>query len=65
MNDASLRSQDLDVQSCGRGARRFDRPGIDVASARDGRCFPADHRPVADDPSCSRLPSRRDVARGA
>jgi hypothetical protein len=65
MKDAGLRSQNMDVQSCGHGARHFDRPGIDIAIARDGRCFPADRRPVADDPSCSRLPSRRDIARGA
>jgi DNA-binding transcriptional LysR family regulator len=29
-----------------------------------GRWLPADRRPVADDPACSRLPARRDVARG-
>ena len=55
----------IDRESRGRGARRIDRPGVDDASARDGHRLSADCRPVADDAACSRLPARRDVARGA
>jgi DNA-binding transcriptional LysR family regulator len=55
----------VDREPRGRRARRIDRSGIADASARDGHRLSADRRPAADDPACSRLPARRDVARGA
>ena len=55
----------IDRESRGRGTRRIARSSGDDAIARDRHCLPADCGAVANDPPCSRLPSRRDVAGGA
>jgi hypothetical protein len=55
----------VDRESRGRRAWRIDPSGVDDASARNGHRLSANCRPVADDPACSRLPARSDVAGGA